>query len=220
MSDSYFSRYFDAVFETDREKAKAIIEEALEQGMLAEDAVFTLVVPGIERMLSAFIEKREATLSQHFVAARIADEMVDFLSPRFSRSVGQARVVVVGTPPGDFHGLGKKILSGLLRARMFEVVDLGLSVEPERFVDEATARGAKVIAVSSMMLHTAIGERGPKAVRALLDARSLSGEVRLIVGGAPYKFDDGLYREVGADAWSPTALGGVALVREAYGELG
>jgi methanogenic corrinoid protein MtbC1 len=89
---------------------------------------------------------------------------------------------------------------------LMEVVDLGLNVAPEAFVEAAVSSGARVIGISSMMDHTARGQGGCLGVRRLLRERGLEGSIRLAVGGAPYRFDPELYREVGADAWAADGL--------------
>jgi len=131
--------------------------------------------------------------------------VTDRLIPLFAAVPEVRGHVVIGTSHGDFHGLGKKIVIGCLKARMFQVTDLGINVAPETFVDQALAVGADVIAISSMMVHTATGERGPKRVRQLLRERGVEDRLRIIVGGAPYRFHENLYLEVGADAWGDTA---------------
>jgi methanogenic corrinoid protein MtbC1 len=79
-------------------------------------------------------------------------------------------------------------------------------VLPQRFVDEALAQDAQVIAISAMMVHTATGENGCRKVREILRERGLEKRLRLVVGGAPYRFDNELYKSVGADAWAPDGL--------------
>jgi len=83
-----------------------------------------------------------------------------------------------------------------------EVVDLGVNVPAERFVDEARGRDAQVIAISAMMVHTANGPYGSLKVRQLLHEQGLEDRIRIAVGGAPYRFDGELYRAVGADAYA------------------
>ena len=110
--------------------------------------------------------------------------------------------MVIGTAQGDLHSLGKRIVMGCLKALMVDVIDLGVNVPAERFVDEAVARDAQVIGISAMMVHTATGPGGAPKVRQLLGERGLEGRIRMVVGGAPYRFDDQLYQRVGADAWA------------------
>lgn len=211
--------YLEALFDTDKAAAMRVVQEALESGMTPESVVFAVVLPGMERMIGGMISDNLVTLSQHFLASQIAEEVADRLIPLFATAPEIQGHVVIGTSYGDFHGLGKKIVIGCLRASMFEVTDLGINVPPERFVDEALAAGAEVIAISSMMVHTAIGERGPKQVRRLLQERGLERSLRIIVGGAPYRFHDGLFREVGADAWADSAAEAPAVVARLVQEV-
>jgi len=211
--------YLTSLFDTDKPAAMRIIQSALDGGMTPEQVVFDVVIPGMERMIGGMISDNLVTLSQHFLAAQIAEEVVDRLVPLFATSPEIQGHVVIGTSHGDFHGLGKKIVTGCLRARMFEVTDLGINVAPERFVDEAVAVGAQVIAISSMMVHTATGEQGAKRVRKLLQERILESQIRIIVGGAPYRFHDTLFREVGADAWADTAAEAPAVVARLVQEV-
>jgi 5-methyltetrahydrofolate--homocysteine methyltransferase len=211
--------YLKALFDTDKVCALKIVEDALGNGMTPEKVVFDVIIPGMERMIGGMLSDNLVTLSQHFLAAQIAEEVVDRLIPLFATVPEVCGHVVIGTSHGDFHGLGKKIVIGCLRARMFEVTDLGINVAPEHFVDEALAVGAEVIAISSMMVHTATGERGAKRVRQLLQQRGLEGKIRIIVGGAPYRFHDNLFREVGADAWADSAAEAPAVVARLVQEV-
>jgi 5-methyltetrahydrofolate--homocysteine methyltransferase len=70
-----------------------------------------------------------------------------------------------------------------------------------------------------MMVHTATGERGAKRVRQILQERGLEGTIRIIVGGAPYRFHDSMFREVGADAWADTAAEAPAVVARLVQEV-
>lgn len=221
MGFNHARAYCDAVFDTDRDEALAVVERALADGMTPEDVVFTIVIPCMERMVGGLVSDSLVTLSQHVLSAKIAEEVTDDLIPRFTVTPELRGHVVIGTSHGDFHGLGKKILGGCLKAKLFEVTDVGLNVPPERFVDRALEVGARVVGISSMMVHTARGEQGPSRVRELLRSRGLEQRIKLVVGGAPYRFDPRLYREVGADAWGATAIEGTevvaALIREGDG---
>jgi 5-methyltetrahydrofolate--homocysteine methyltransferase len=210
--DLILDAYLKALFDTDKACALGIVQGALDNGMTPEQVIFEVVIPGMERMIGGMISDNLVTLSQHFLASQIAEEVTDRLIPLFATAPEIRGHVVIGTSHGDFHGLGKKIVIGCLKARMFAVTDLGINVAPETFVDQALAVGAEVIGISSMMVHTATGERGPKRVRQLLQERGLEDRLRIIVGGAPYRFHDNMFREVGADAWSDTAAGAPAVV--------
>jgi len=211
--------YIQALFDTDKPAALQIVQDALKNGVSPENVVFAIILPGMEKMIGGMLSDNMVTLSQHFLAAQIAEEVVDRLLPLFAVVPEIRGHVVIGASHGDFHGLGKKIVIGCLRARMFEVTDLGINVAPERFVDEALAVGAQVIAISSMMVHTATGERGAKRVRQLLQERGLEEKFRIIVGGAPYRFHPGMFRDVGADAWADSAAEAPAVVSRLVQEV-
>lgn len=219
MGDVHLSAYYDAVFDTDRDRALAVIQHALDDGVTPEEVIFSIVIPCMERMVGGMMSDSLVTLSQHFLASQIAEEVTDMLIPRFKIAPEVQGHVVIGTSYGDFHGLGKKILSGCLRAKMFQVTDVGLNVRPERFVEEALAVGAQIIGISSMMIHTAVGETGPRRVRQLLREQGLENRIKLVVGGAPYRFNDTLYREVEADAWGATAIEGAEVIARLIREM-
>lgn len=205
MEQTIFESYLAALFDTDKQRALQLIQDALDRGMSPEDAIFKIVVPGIERMIGGMVSDNLVTLSQHFLASQIAEEVTDRLIPLFATTPEIQGTVVIGSSYGDFHGLGKKIVVGCLKARMFQVLDLGINVAPERFVEAGVAANAHIIGISAMMVHTATGEKGAREVRRILKQQGLEGRFRIMVGGAPYRFHDQLYLEVGADAWADTA---------------
>lgn len=211
--------YLTALFDTDKTAALRVVREALDGGLTPEQVIFEVIIPGMERMIGGMISDNLVTLSQHFLASQIAEEVTDRLIPLFATVPEVQGHVVIGTSHGDFHGLGKKIVIGCLKARMFQVTDLGINVAPEMFVDQALEVGAEVIGISSMMVHTATGERGPKRVRQLLRERGVEDRLRIIVGGAPYRFHQNLYLEVGADAWGDTAAEVPAIVARLVREV-
>lgn len=218
MIDSIIKAYCEAVFETDKEAAFAVVEEALAQGIPAEDIVFKVVIPAVEEMMSSIVKDPDANLAQHFMTAQIAAEVTEAMLKKFRKPPDIIGRLVIGTAAGDMHSLGKRIVSGCLKALMVDVIDLGVNVPPERFVDEAILHDAQVIGISAMMVHTAMGENGCRRVREILRERDLEGRFRIVVGGAPYRFDETLYRSVGADAWAPDGVSAgkviVDLIRE------
>lgn len=206
MLDDIVRAYNEAVFETDKEGAFRVVEQALGQGLTPEDVVFKVVIPAVEEMMSLITRDPDANLAQHFMTAQIASEVTEAMLKRFQQPPQTLGRVVIGTAAGDLHSLGKRIVMGCLKALMVEVTDLGVNVPAERFVDAAIAHDAQVIAISAMMVHTATGEGGCLKVRQLLRQRGLEDRFRLVVGGAPYRFDPDLYKTVGADAWAPDGI--------------
>lgn len=219
MLEQIITAYNEAIFDTDKDQALRIVQQAVDQGVSPEDIVFKVVVPAIERMLTSVSHNVDANLAQHFLTSQIAAEIVDRMLPRFQQAPEIIGTIVIGTSQGDFHGLGKRIVIGCLKARMIEAIDLGLNVAPERFVDEAIGNNAQVIGISSMMVHTARGDNGCRAVRRILRERGLEDRFRIVVGGAPYRFDEQLYLAVGADAWAENAVAAGQVIADLIREV-
>lgn len=207
--ESFIRRFKEALFDTDRSGAIRVIHDAMAQGASPEDAVFRIVLPAIETQEQAV---QEMNLSQHFMTAQIVSQVTAELIPQFSQKPGSPGTVIIGTAPGDLHALGKSIVIGCLKARMVNIVDLGSSVSAERFVEEAASHNASVIAISAMMVHTARSPEGCQKVRRLLQERGMEDRVKIVVGGAPFRFDPNLYRVVKADAWAEDGLAAASLI--------
>jgi len=109
---------------------------------------------------------------------------------------------VIGTVKGDLHDIGKNLVKAMMEARGLEVVDLGVDVPAARFVQAAHQHQADIVACSAL-LTTTMNEMGN--VIAALAGAGLRGRVRTMVGGAPV--NEAFSRAVGADAWSPNAVG-------------
>jgi methanogenic corrinoid protein MtbC1 len=206
MLEQLIKQYNEAIFDTDRDRALQIVNNALDEGFSPENIVFHLVIPAMEQMLKSISENFDANLAQHFMNAQIASEVTEAMIARFQSPPELAGHIVIGTAQGDMHSLGKRIVIGCLKARLIEATDLGVNVSPERFVDEAVAHNASVIGISAMMVHTARGANGCLRVRQILKERGFENKIKIIVGGAPYRFDPELYKTVQADAWADDGI--------------
>jgi methanogenic corrinoid protein MtbC1 len=219
MLDKTREKFYEALFDTDKELALSIIYRALEDGALAEDIVFQVVIPCVEDMVKAMSQSQEANLAQHFMTSQIASDATEYLLTKFTSTPQKIGHVVIGTSHGDLHTLGKRIVIGCLKSMMISVDDLGVNVPAERFVDEAVAQNADVIAISSMMLHTARSEEGCKKVRQILHDLGLEDRFKIVVGGAPYRFDRELYKTVGADAWADDGMSAGKIIQDLIGQV-
>ena len=212
--DNYIRDYNEAVFEIDKEAAIEVVETALEQGVTPEQVVFNIIIPSIEEMMAVIVENADTNLAQHFMTAQIAAEITEKMLAKFTTPPEVVGKVIIGTSFGDLHSLGKRIVIGCLKSMMVDVVDLGVNIKAEAFVDAAVAHGAQVIAMSSMMVHSATGEEGSLRVRALLKERNLEDQIKLVVGGAPYRFDHELYSKTGADNWAADGVTAAKMISQ------
>jgi trimethylamine corrinoid protein len=220
MYEKFIKKYNEAVYDTNRAGAMQVIDEALAEGLTPEDIIFKLIVPAMEVMIKAISVDFDVNLAQHFMTAQIASEATDAMIARLDNPPEILGHIVIGAAAGDMHTLGKRIVIGCLKALRIEAVDIGVNVPPEKFVDEALRIGAPVIAISAMMSHTASGERGCLGVRKILKERNLEDQIKIIIGGAPFRFDPELYRKVGADATANDGIAAGDVVKQLMKEVG
>lgn len=205
---------YGLMLEAERERAVAtLLEFAAGSGFQA--AVSDVLEPVLERIGEAWCRER-ISLAQGYVAGKIAEDLLVAAASSVSDLLLEVKgPVVIGNVEDDYHSLGRKMVSVFLRAAGWKVIDLGNDVLPSDFIDAALEHGARVIGVSAMMLTTAENIR---AVRAELDARGLSGRIRLAVGGAVFKLRPELVREVGGDGSAPSAIQAPALFDRLWAE--
>jgi methylmalonyl-CoA mutase cobalamin-binding domain/chain len=148
----------------------------------------------------------EFYLSELIMAADIFQRSMELVEPHLETvSVGPARgTIVIGTVKGDIHDLGKNIVAVLLRCEGFEVVDLGVDVPAERFVEALVDTGARIVGLSCLM--TTAFESMKLTVEAIAEAGLRQG-IYVMVGGGPV--DGRVCEYVGADLFAQDAVAGV-----------
>ncbi len=207
--------FLRAVLSLNRAEADRAIEVALATG-IDPTQVLIEIINGAMDVVGQKQANRELVLSRIYLISKIVDAAINrvlSVLPKAPRTVG---TVVIGTPQGDHHGLGRKIVGSFLRAAGIQVIDLGISVPGRDFVSTAIGMQAEVIAMSALLLHT-IEE--VTRVREILDQRGLQRRIKLVVGGAPFTFDAELYRQVGADATGKNATDAVRVIRQMIAEV-
>ncbi len=208
-----FQEYMDALRESDEERANTVILSALDGGISAEDLLMEVVMPSITRINQSMVIDGEINLAQHYLTSKISEKTSVLLLDKFATRDEPAGCVIMGTSVGDHHALGKKIVCGCLRANLFNVIDAGCNITAEQFVDTAMENHAQVIGISSMMAHTATGSDACLGVRKILKERNLENRIKIMVGGAPYRFDHELYKQVEADDWGENGIAAVEAAR-------
>jgi methanogenic corrinoid protein MtbC1 len=204
MTDSLTSQLRDALEAIDRPRVEAIFQQAL-QVQQPTQVVEALIAPVLEQLGQDWSAGTIA-LSQIYMSSRICEDLVDRLIPASAlEQGGQPRMAIVVLH--EYHLLGKRIVMAIMRASGFRVIDYG-HMEEEALVDRVLADQLEVLLVSVLMLPSALRV---KALRAALDARGWRG--RIVVGGAPFRFDAQLWREVGADAMGCSGADAVTIVR-------
>ena len=152
-------------------------------------------------------------LTDLIMAGEIFNEAMEILMPKLvkgsTKSLGK---VVIGTVEGDIHNIGKDITINFLKAEGFEVIDLGVDVPPQKFVDAINEHNPPVVGMSGLL--TLSIEPMKKAVEAIA-AANLRDKVKVIIGGE--RTDEEVRKYVGADAWVNDAIDGVKIIKNWVG---
>jgi len=148
-------------------------------------------------------------LTDLIMAGEIFNEAMEILMPKLtsgsSKNLGK---VVIGTVQGDIHNIGKDIAINFLKAEGFDVVDLGVDVPPQKFVEAIDEHNPMVVGMSGLL--TLSIEPMKKSVEAIKAANKRE-KVKIIIGGE--RTDDEVCSYVGADAWVNDAIEGVKIIK-------
>ncbi len=189
---------------TDRTEARRLLIEAGGDGV---SRVEDLVVPALES-LGVEWEAGRASLSQMFLGGRMCANLVGELLPPSAEGSSVQPTMAIATFE-DYHMLGKRIVYSVLRAGGFELLDYG-RVDADQLVERVEQDGVEVLLLSVLMLPSALSIKQLRP--------RLGPGVRILVGGAPFRFDPELWRQVGADGMGTTATEALALVRQIIAE--
>ncbi|MFO1200046.1 MAG: cobalamin-dependent protein [Burkholderiaceae bacterium] len=202
--EAMIEEFRGALESLDRVGAEAVFARALARGTPI-DAVEALVVPALMRIGDAW-EAGRVALSQVYLSGRVSEALVErVLPPSDPDRKHQPRSAVVVLR--DYHMLGKRIVHSVMRASGFEVFDYG-RMDVDELVARVIADDVRVLMISTLMLPAALRVR--EVTERLRDG---GRTVRVAVGGAPYRFDERLWSEVGADAMGASAGDAVAIAR-------
>ncbi|MCD1295779.1 corrinoid-binding protein [Methanocella sp. CWC-04] len=181
-----------------------------------------LIVSILEPFLNLVGEKwqqGDMSLAQAYVANKIVEDAILEYKVSADKEVRShiklKGPIVIGNIEGDFHGLGRKMVGLFLEGDGWEVIDLGVDVPAEEFVETACRVGARAIGVSAMMYGTA---ENIIKIRRILDERGLSGKIKLAVGGAVFRLQPELAWRVGADGTCESAIEAPALFERLWKE--
>jgi 5-methyltetrahydrofolate--homocysteine methyltransferase len=185
-----------------------LVQQGLEEGLPPLEIINGGLIPGMEEVGCDFRDGL-MFLPEVMVAARAMHAAMEILRPRLVES-GAPRMgkVVLGTVKGDVHDIGKNLVAMLLQGAGFDVVDLGVDVPPERFVETVAAEQPQVVGMSALLTTTMLAMQ--TTIEALKQA-GLRDRVKIIIGGAPTTPE--FAAEIGADGHGVDASAGVELVR-------
>ncbi len=200
-----------ALAELDESGVERLVRKELDNGTAPEDIIIKLS-DGMAEVGERF-RREEYFLTELIYSGEMFKNAMNVLKPLCKRSGDEkvSGVVVMGTVKGDIHDLGKNIVTTLLECAGFSVVDLGVDVPPQRFVEAAVSSNAALVGMS-MLLTTAFD--AARETIAAIERANLRGRMKIMIGGSVTS--ENVRRDMGADFWGRDATSAVDIAREVF----
>ncbi len=203
---------YEAIVAGNAKQAAAVTKEAVEAGSSPQELLDEYMIPAMDEVGRRF-EANECFVPELLISARAMKGAVEIIRPMLasegSEPVGR---VVIGTVKGDVHDIGKNLVAIMLEGGGFEIVDIGVDANPDKFIDAVNAKQPNIVALSALLTTTL------PSMRNIVDRLTQAGvrdRVKVIIGGAPVTQD--FADEIGADGYTDNAGAAVALARRLLG---
>jgi 5-methyltetrahydrofolate--homocysteine methyltransferase len=208
MMESYESLQ-QAVEIGNSDRAVELVEEYLDKGGEPRNIIEKAVVPALDRVGKKF-SSGECFIPEMLVAARASQIALDLLMPRLvSESVIRKGKLVLGTVKGDLHDIGKNIVALVFKSTGFEVIDLGVDVSPQQFLDAIGQFKPDIVGMSCLLTTTMIAlEETVRKIR----FKGVGDELKIFIGGPPTSAE--FCERIGADHYCKDAYVGVSIAKE------
>lgn len=211
MQETY-NELMQKVIKGDQNGSKELVQKLLDGGENVKQIIDVALVPAMDVVGDRF-QNQEFFIPELLVAARAMEGCLTLIQPLLAASdVKPAGVVIIGTVKGDLHDIGKNIVAAMLKGAGFQIVDLGIDVDPAGFVEAVKQNKPDIVGLSALLTTTM---KSMKDTVEAISGAGLRDTVKIIVGGAPLtqEYAD----EIGADGYSPDAAQAVKLAKGLMG---
>lgn len=184
--------------------------EALQENIPPQSLISDYLIKGMEEIGTQF-EEGKAYVPNLLMSARAMKGALELLKPYMENNKEMVSLgkVVVGTVKGDLHDIGKNLVCSMLEGCGFEVINLGVDVSDEKFVQAVKEHKADIVCMSALLTTTMVYMK--EVIKAFENA-GIRNEVKIMVGGAP--LNEKFAEEIGADGYSDNANAAVTLARK------
>jgi len=195
-----YTKVIEALMEGNKENLQDLVKKALDDNVAAKDILNEGLIKGMD-IVGEKMQAGEMFIPEVLRSATSMNIALEILKPLLSAGdITASGKVVIGTVKGDLHDIGKNLVKMMLETAGFEVVDLGVDVEPRGFVDAIKENNSNVLALSALLTTTMPVMK--QTVDAITEAGLRDG-VKIIIGGAPVtrQYAD----QIGADGYAADA---------------
>lgn len=214
LASSPAERLFQAILEGKSEDATTATREAIAQAIAPQDLIIEQMIRAMSEVGRRF-QDGKAFVPQLLMAGRAMKAALGILKPMMAGTANTTLgKVVIGTVKGDLHDIGKNLVASMLEGCGFEVVNIGIDVSADAFIQAVKENQPDILCMSAL-LTTTMGYM--KEVIDALEAAGIRNQVKVMVGGAPVT--QGFADEIGADGYSDNANSAVTVAKQLLGKL-
>lgn len=203
----------ESVINGNERKVIKYTQKALDEGVDLEKILNEGFIPGMDVVGSKF-QANEIYVPEMLISAKAMKAGMKILEPLLTEAgVEPIGKVVIGTVKGDLHDIGKNLVAMMLEGGGFEVIDAGVDITPQKFMDLVKENKPNILGLSALLTTTMI------EINNVIDAfkeNGLRDDIKIMVGGAPLNED--YAKEVGADGYSPDAASAVLVAKKLLGK--
>jgi 5-methyltetrahydrofolate--homocysteine methyltransferase len=187
-----------------------LVQKALDEGVNVKEVLEGGLIKGMAEIGVKF-KANEVYVPEVLIAARAMNAAMEILAPLLAEAgVEPVGKIVLGTVKGDLHDIGKNLVGMMFKGAGFEVVDVGIDIAAEKFVEAAKADGVKLIGLSALLTTTM-----PQMKSVVEAAKGAGIDAKIIIGGAPVT--QAYADEIGADGYAPDAASAVDVGKQLLG---
>ncbi len=203
------SKVRDALVNGKADEVRDMVKKALDEGQEVEKILNEGLIAGMDIVGEKF-KRNEFYVPEMLIAARAMKAGMEVLRPILvQKDVKPLGTVVLGTVRGDLHDIGKNLVGMMLEGAGFEIVDLGVDVSPEKFVQAIKEKKAQIVGLSALLTTTM---PSMKDVIKALEEEGIRNKVKVMIGGAPVT--QNYADEIGADGYAPDAASAADKAKE------
>jgi len=212
MTEQLFEQLAQSVIDGDDNESKDLTNKLLGENIPAKQILNDGLMKGMDVVGRRFRDN-EIFVPEVLVSARAMKKAMDVLKPELINSGDKmSGVVMLGTVEGDIHDIGKNLVSILLQGAGFDIIDLGVSVSKQTFIDKIEEHHPDILGLTAM-LTTTMHNMEP----IITEIQKSEFSVKTIIGGAP--INTAFANEIGADAFGKNASDAVNKVKALMGDL-
>ncbi|MEL7564601.1 MAG: corrinoid protein [Dehalobacterium sp.] len=206
--DNIFHQIALSVFSEDENEVTSLIEQALQVNINPLDILNNALLPSAKKIFDKFKEA-DFFVPDVILASRAIQTGLYMLKPHIKGNTNRSKTIVIGTVEGDIHDIGKNVVVLFLQCNGFNVIDLGVDVTAEKFIESVKIYKPDIVAMSSLLTTTM--QEMPNVIDALCK-HNIRDSVKVFIGGGPVNREFAL--SIGADLYAQNAQKALLEIKE------